>query len=308
MPKHDEDLCPKCAKAQPFDAEVAYRRLAQKHMQLAALVSRYMSEAGLERGLRASNAANFAAELERIVGGTPAAADEFPECCLVGRSNPNGTVGWFCSGALIHSQVVVSAGHCLVRNNVANVVALKAANQNLLGEADIVPVKRIVAHPLYIQTHQYHDISVLILQRPSTVQPVGIANTTDINASRSTTLVGFGNDDVKSTRGFGVKRKVTVDITGIRRSPSDDLNSQEHSLGFDANVEFVAGGGGYDSCNGDSGGPAYIDVGTNRALAGVTSRAIETAVDPCGEGGIYSRLDVNMDFVRQTASAAGITL
>ena len=115
-----EHVCDKCAGSQEFDAKVAYRRLARKHEQLAQLMARYMSQAGAERSLRVDNALSMAAEAERIVGGV--ITTDFPECCLVGRKNPNGTVGWFCSGALIHPRIVLTAGHCFIASNRANTV------------------------------------------------------------------------------------------------------------------------------------------------------------------------------------------
>lgn len=306
-PEHEHD-CPGCAKKRAFDAEAAYRRLTQKHMQLANLVSEYMSKAGMERTRRVSDAERLALQIDRIVGGQPATADEFPECCLVGKKNPNGTIRWFCTGVLVHPRVVLTAGHCHVSNMVANVVALHASDQADLSSADVVPVLRMVANPLYVQTRTVHDISVMILRNAAQTAPIGIATTKELNAAQQTTLVGFGNSDFQSTKGFGIKRKVTVDITEVQRKAGKDLGDVEEKLGFDSNLEFVAGGGGFDSCNGDSGGPAYITVGAKRKVAGVTSRAIEGAVDPCGEGGIYSRIDANLTFVKKVASDAGIKL
>jgi secreted trypsin-like serine protease len=300
--------CTGCGDGAQFDAERAYRRLAEKHMQLSSAVAEYMSQAGLDREIRTANAQELADRIARIVGGMPAAADECPDCCLVGRQNPNGTYGWFCSGVLIHPRLVLTAGHCLIPSRVANMVALQAADQNDLDHAELVPIQRMVAHPLYVQTHQFHDISVIVLRSPAHAEPVAVAGSADINSAQQTMLVGFGNSDVHSTRGFGVKRKVTVDITEIRRAATDDLGHDETTLGFDANLEFVAGGKGYDSCNGDSGGPAYITTGGTRKLAGTTSRSVEGATDPCGEGGIYSRVDANLDFIHQTAQASGVNL
>jgi endonuclease G len=164
----------------------------------------------------------------------------------------------------------------------------------------------MVPHPQYRLTG-LHDISVMVLRRAAAVAPVGIASETETSAAAETTLVGFGNDDVLSTRGFGIKREVRVPITHIQRD-SVDLDDAEQELGFESDLEFVAGGMGFDSCNGDSGGPAYIEVGGRRLVAGLTSRATETARTPCGEGGIYTRVDRNMDFVRDVAASIGVTL
>jgi endonuclease G len=133
---------------------------------------------------------------------------------------------------------------------------------------------------------------------------VSIATEQELQGAAETTLVGFGNGDVLSTRGFGIKREVTVPITHLRRRPADDLNAAEEELDFESDLEFVAGGGGFDSCNGDSGGPAYITVGAERKVAGLTSRATQTATTPCGQGGIYTRVDVHLEFVRNVAQQA----
>jgi hypothetical protein len=87
---------------------------------------------------------------------------------------------------------------------------------------------------------------------------------------REVTLVGYGEDpEVDAVNeGIGRKRKVT---TTIRRFS-------------DRGLEFYAGGMQQDSCNGDSGGPAFIRVGDGSLrLAGITSRGS----NPCGDGGYY---------------------
>jgi len=246
----------------------------------------------------------MASEAERIVGGVP--TNDFPECCLVGKKNPNGTVGWFCSGVLIHPRIVLTAGHCFIPSNRANRIALNASDQNHLQLAELTTVRRMSQHPRYQQTQEFSDMSVIILRTASHVAPVPVASAAEMAAATQTTLVGFGNDDVNSTRGFGVKRKVTVPITQIRRAPADNLDAAEQALGFESDLEFVAGAPGFDTCNGDSGGPAYIFDGENKRLAGLTSRATNAAEHPCGDGGIYTRVDVHLDFVRQVARDAGI--
>jgi hypothetical protein len=42
---------------------------------------------------------------------------------------------------------------------------------------------------------------------------------------------------------------------------------------------------------------AMVIVDGIRKLAGLTSRATKGAINPCGEGGIYSRIDVHIDFI-----------
>jgi secreted trypsin-like serine protease len=300
--------CATCARSTEFDAQTAYENLARKYTELSDLMARYIAQAPLERGVRNRNALEMARVLARIVGGVPV-DNEHPDCCLVGQSFPNGTKGWFCTGVLIHPRIVLTAGHCHEPPDLrANAVALSADDQNRLGDAEILSVRRSVVHPNYQQTRQLSDLTVLVLRRDARTAPVPVATAAEINEASETLLVGFGRDDVQSTRGFGRKRKVEVDITSIRRAASDDLDEAEGRLGFESDLEFVAGGEGFDSCNGDSGGPAYIKVGDTKKLAGLTSRGTDSANRPCGDGGIYTRVDKHMDFVADVARHAGIDL
>ena len=112
-------------------------------------------------------------------------------------------------------------------------------------------------------------------------------------------LVGFGNTNPTGTLGFGTKRQVNVPMNVVRKNPNEDLSAAETTLGFNSFSEFVAGrkGSGKDSCNGDSGGPAYVFVDNERRLAGATSRATDEANNSCGDGGIYVRVDAVADWI-----------
>lgn len=295
-----------------FDAEAAFRRLSKKYDDLAQLLAAQMSAQPLPNNARAFSAGpgrpqTMSEALARIVGGFPVAPGEFPECALIGRKNQNGTFSWFCTGVLIHPQVVVTAGHCFNAAQPANMVALRAELQTQLQNAELVSARRMVQHPDYRNTH-LHDISVMILRKPATIAPVRMATAAELGAAQKTTLVGFGNDDVLSTRGFGTKREVSVPITQVSRPGGPSLDDAEQEFGFESDLEFVAGGSGFDSCNGDSGGPAYIDVGGQRVVAGLTSRATDTARNPCGEGGIYTRVDVHVDFIKSVAADAHVQM
>ena len=281
-----------CPCSKEFDAEIAFKRLSEKYNDLAEIVANYFSEAKIaDRAVRSESAQLMSELLIRIVGGSRVAEGEYPECCLVGTKNMNGTFDWFCTGVLVHPRIVLTAGHCF--KPAPYIIALNTINQNALSNAEIIDVKKAIPHAGYQQTRKFYDISVLVLSRPAATIPVQIADSNEINTALNTTLVGFGNDDIHSTVGFGIKRMVSVPITSIRRTVNDSLDADENRYDYESDLEFVAGGNGYDSCNGDSGGPAYIVVDGVRKLAGLTSRATAGANTPCGDGGIYTRVDAH---------------
>ena len=107
--------------------------------------------------------------------------------------------------------------------------------------------------------------------------------------------VGFGNSDVNSTTGFGIKRMVDIAIATV-----DCSGASGTQLGCDSALEFVAGAPflNKDTCNGDSGGPVYVQHQGEWYVAGATSRATEGSSHPCGDGGIYVRLDRYRDWIR----------
>jgi endonuclease G len=279
------------------NTEELYKRFSQKHQQLAEfLLDHFSEELPRDNARSAAVSGQRLKVLARIVGGVPALEGEFNECCLIGSRNVNGTIDWFCTGVLIHRQVVISAAHC-IKPGKGYVVALGTNNQNNLAKAEILNVRKATVHPDYFKTNKLNDISVLVLQTPAKTAPVPTASAADMQNASQVMLVGFGNDDIKSTKGFGLKRKVEVDIISIRRAPNEDLNADEAMFGYESDLEFVAGGRGFDTCNGDSGGPAYIMDGARRVVAGLTSRSTDNAVNPCGDGGIYTRVDVHQDFI-----------
>lgn len=240
-------------------------------------------------------------DLTRIVGGEDVEPGEYPATCCLGSWDK-----FSCTGVLVHPRVVVSAAHCgskLVYAYFGDLIPTKG------GEGKTVKIRNAIVHQQYDKTKKVrNDISVMILAEDAGIAPVRIATTAEIAAMESVQLVGFGYNDPMKPVGFGQKRKVVVPVGAVRRAADEDMKVLEQTFGFSSPYEFVAGRKalGRDSCNGDSGGPAFILTGGLR-VAGVTSRATKEAKVNCGDGGIYVRLDAYRDWIAETAKKAGIT-
>ncbi len=220
---------------------------------------------------------------ERIVGGLPTQANDFPDCVAVGSQ-----FDFCCSGTLVARNVVVTAGHCDAGECRSRIFIGLDVRDPTHGR--IIKVAQSVRHPQYHQGGRQNDLAVLILEQDVTgVQPRAISSTAAFNAVQSFRLVGYGNTDPNSTQGFGRQRKVDVPRA-----------SDNPAFGADQGFEFVAGRPALnkDSCNGDSGGPAYLSRNGQFFVVGATSRATNNSQHPCGDGGIYVRLDQYVDFIR----------
>ncbi|TQM85602.1 trypsin [Saccharothrix saharensis] len=212
------------------------------------------------------------ADRARIIGGVP--TSDFPDCVAVGSAN-----AWCCSGTLVSPNVVVTAGHCVHGGCAARVFVGK--DVGFPEDGEVIPVETALAHPEYRPPRPTGDIAVLVLARPAPIAPRPIATPDQVAAAAFVRLAGYGNTDVHSSGGYGRRRVVDVPIA-----------SDHPRYGAEKATEFVAGAPflDRDSCNGDSGGPAYVQAGGEWFLAGATSRATASSLRPCGDGGVYTRV------------------
>jgi secreted trypsin-like serine protease len=238
-----------------------------------------------------------------VAGGEQTA--QFPECCLIGNKVADGYI-WSFSGVLVDKRVVLTAGHCWRPGFEANVVAVDVGGKDQVTDPHVIRAVRMEPHPTYRETLKLHDIAVMILEADCTLAaPVAITSTDDLRRATKTTLVGFG-DSNPFHQGWGVKRAAETLFRSVQGQagfqPDDEVR-----FGFDAGSEFVAGGEGKDVCNHDSGGPAYIilDDHTLRVV-GITKETIRTVPGhpSIGDGAVFSRIDVNLDFVREVANGS----
>lgn len=208
--------------------------------------------------------------------------DEHPGCVAVGSDH-----NWCCTGVLIAPDRVLTAAHCVAGGCAARVYLGTDVRDAADSPERVLNVKAVI-HPEYLVGERYNDVAVLILDRPVDIAPVPIATAEEIAAASSVRLAGFGRTDFDGLQGYGVRRKVDVPIASAAC-----LNGAVAVYGCDPGHELVAAPPifGNDSCNGDSGGPAFIRVSGGWKLAGVTSRAIACSRRACGEGGIYVRAD-----------------
>jgi hypothetical protein len=198
-----------------------------------------------------------------IVGGDPVTPGEWP--AVVGVNT-----GQICSGTLVAPNLVLTAAHCF---DPEPTQAVRVFFGDDMFTGQVVISDDWGRHPDYCPPTEcgddLRDFAWVRLPMPASVEPIlPITQQAEFDermrVGAPMTVVGFGQDDNAVA---GVKREVEVALTGFS----------------DSGREFWAGGDGKDSCSGDSGGPALVQLDTGAwRLAGVTSRGAA-----CGEGGVY---------------------
>ena len=98
-----------------------------------------------------------------IVGGTDAAANEFPHMAILGYGqDPN--IEWVCGGALISDRFILTAGHCIASRDLGNVTYAyigALTRQDVKNGPNRYGIKSIIKHPNYFPPKKYNDIALL---------------------------------------------------------------------------------------------------------------------------------------------------
>ncbi|EMD94057.1 hypothetical protein COCC4DRAFT_79671 [Bipolaris maydis ATCC 48331] len=249
---------------------------------------------------------------ENIVGGTTAAAGEYPFIVSLQVGGRH-----VCGGTLINGNTVVTAAHCSVSSVIGSVsnTAVRvgslysidwekeretntSSKQSSTSGGTVVRVSRIVIHPSYQASTSNNDVAVWKLS--STVTAGGNIGFASLAASGSDPASG----STVSVAGWGATREgggastslLKVSVPVVARST---CVSNYNAVGLTVTTNMVCAGvaaGGRDSCQGDSGGPL---VDASKTLVGIVSWGSGCARPNLP--GVYSRVGSLRSFIDQNA-------
>jgi len=281
-----------------------------------------------------------------VVGGTATTMGEFPFSVLIGNIEkkfagrlPGGKKiykdkeDWKCSGVLLNSQFVLTAGHC--KNESSNeIIKLRLGvwqlSRQLLGtkteNADDLPdfqnfdiePEDFVIHENYKEDDKNgkitikNDIALIKLPRPAQfnqlVQPACWNDQSDINDRL--VVVGWGKTNefqLSNSKRNGAfsdfQQKLDVPIVSLDQCNRDWNNNLD-------DTHLCAGGeDGKDSCNGDSGGGLFSDLIEGQDKTGLDRKwevvgIVSFGPNRCGNGkpGVYTRVSKYLQWIEETMS------
>ncbi len=254
------------------------------------------------KNVNAKNRAGTSEIEEKIINGDRSEKDACPWMAHLTLTDETGRRG-ACGGTLIDPEWVLTAAHCA--EGMESIKVLLGQNDLEGSGGENISVDEIIIHPDRDAETYYADIALLHLERPSSVEPVALANKFDFQNEIGNTALAIGWGYTFQDIIFG------IDFGGT--SP-DNLEEVELTIknndtckepGF--TPENVICLGVFDEkaiCSGDSGGPLIFFSSANQRWEqiGITSFGLKECISSIGVNA-FTPVDKYMQFIDSTISS-----
>ncbi|XP_068243961.1 serine proteinase stubble-like [Palaemon carinicauda] len=220
----------------------------------------------------------------RIQGGKPADIGEWPFIVSILIQFRRATLP--CSGTILTPKFILTASHCVYDVNKKRDRIKVIAYEYNMKTKDETPrqtslVRKIILHPEYDYHTQKADIALLLLQKPFVfgegVSPVCIAPPGDYVGAR-VVILGWGSLKFRG-KDPDVLHEATQKVVDVHECAKNYSSLPDEDSNFPITSDHLcAASPGIDSCEGDSGGPVLVQIGTSWYQLGIISFGFKCAV------------------------------
>ena len=263
------------------------RRLALRILLGLALVAQ----------THAAGAANVEGGPPRIVNGLP--TQTHPTVGALLWKSGSDTYRMVCSGTLVGCGTFLTASHCVCDGPTSARCGTPDPGRYavFLQHVGIVDVSAVVPNPDFF-FYKRGDVAVLTLAQPTTgVRPSRINTVRQAPFGTTGEIVGYGITQGFTTD-YGLLRRGLVETAACA---SSNVDPTEHVC-WNFNSPLSAPGYDSNTCNGDSGGPLFADLGGGESVVGVTSGGAATSCLPA-DSSFDADVFANRAFIQATAGA-----